>query len=43
MAKASGPRRQGRPVTGFTPKARRRMRRVLNALPWDEVGEGSQQ
>jgi hypothetical protein len=29
--------RLGRPVTGFTPKARRQMRWVWNALPWDEV------
>ena len=29
--------RAGRPVTGFSPKARRGMRWVWNALPWEEV------
>lgn len=29
--------RAGRPVVGFSPKARRAMRWTFNALPWDEV------
>lgn len=31
--------RVGRPVTAFTPKARRQMRWVWNALPWEEVDD----
>ena len=34
---APGVGRLGRPVTGFSAKARRQMRWVWNALPWDEV------
>ena len=35
LGRAGG--RAGSPVTAFTPKARRQMRWVWNALPWDEL------